>query len=541
MGLKTGAKILLNSFKPGLYNHNARQYNVYIDGELMRYKGLCDNNQANSPECIAQVAHNYMLGLVSDLEQLFKKRALGVYVYMDGVRRVKNKTMARAEYHMNTEIVRAYFKDICKNTGFPIVELDCGEAELTMYLQRDQAVDLNVFITCDSDMLSICYGHKPKLYYVDNPNETVPDNKYKYERLPRNEFIRNSNGNKVIDDNYSYCPIDENGRMYKVSDSCLWVNSLKNVECIGCDFISERLGLSPRVFRTMVCMCGTDFSNNILTESMLLGVMRASKDYLNDLNYLKTTRQIVCALLYYGLKFNGTIKRQPRNKTFENFEKTNIDTYEKNIEDYIQYISTGEMTKDEIKNMNMYEICMIYLDMMKMSECHKKRSYLQVWCISNSLSDVIRYVEYFRDALGRKTNKYRNNIKKSKANESVEGETPIKKSRGRKPKTRQNNTTASERIGISDIDELNKHDIGNNRHVMSVNINDNDDEVTTEMITDSSNADFLKELETIAITDSENDEDTEEHESAASTFFDSEEEMYRCLGHLLIPEPDFFH
>lgn len=389
MGLKNGAKTILRSFKPGLYNHNIKQYNIYIDGELMRYKGLSDDNLLSSPECIAQLAHNYMVGIISDITKMFGKMALGVFVYMDGPKRVRNKTLARAEYTMNTEIIRAYFKDICKNTGFPIVELDCGEAELTMYLQRDQTVDLNVFITADSDMLSICYGHRPRIHCVDDPTKVLTFDDIKIEKLPVNEIIRNSSGDKMIDNNSTYVENTDADVKYKIYDSCLWVNSLRDIDCIGCDFIAERLKLDTNVFRIMICMCGTDYSNNLLTESMLQNILYYGK--FQELNKLTTTRHIICALLYYGIKFNGSLKRPPKGNT--TFVDCNIDDYEKNVEAYVQYIGTGEMAKTDFNNMCMYKICFEYMELMGMDIYYTKRSCLQMWCTLNSLSDIIKNVD----------------------------------------------------------------------------------------------------------------------------------------------------
>lgn len=521
MGINTGAKILVNALKPGLYNHNAKQYNVYIDGELMRYKGLCDNTQANTSECVAQLAHDYMVRLVSDVERLLKRRALNIYVYMDGPKRVKNKTTTRAEQNMNADIIRATFKEICNNTGYSIIEMDCGEAELVMYLQRDQTIDLNVFITCDSDMASICYGHKPKMYYLDEPNKQLPDNKYSYARLPNNQFVRNSNGDIVVDGNCDYCPNADN-RRYRVVDSCLWMNCLKTVECIGCDFIAERLNITPRVFRTLVCMCGTDYSNNILTVTMIKGIMNVSKEGLTDINCLETTRQIICSLLYYGLKYNGTVKRQPKNT--ENFAPTNLVVYEQNVEDYIKYIATGEMTNDEIKNMNMFAVCQKYLTMMRMMECHKKRSFLKAWCGTYSMLDVIRFVDSydseddFMHIRRRRTKNNRNNIKNI---------------RRRKSKKASANTTPTKTITSTDFTT------NDNRHIVSMDITD-DGEVTAEVVVTNPDAELLKQLETIYVGDSENEDETT---SNTSTQFNSEDEMFRCMIHLTEPEPepDFFH
>nr|WDA64584.1 polh/gran [Oryctes rhinoceros nudivirus] len=340
MGIKNGAPKIITIVRRGLYNKRAKNYKIVIDGELMRYKGMVENNlnKHDAEEAIAGLSFNYMKNLVDQVSTFIGYRPKEVIVFMDGAR-VCNKESDRADFQFDAGLIRLTFKGLCYSYGYTVNELTHGESELQMYLQRDKTVELNVFITNDSDMISICYGHKPTLEHR-TPNNAV-DSIFE----PQSSNSTTGTTCPIIDLNCVYNP-----EKVKVLDSCVWINSGKIITAVGFDFIEDRIKFNTFVFRTFVSFCGTDFTSNLLTDSMVVGILLSEEEDIEVLNTLTDINDIACGLLMLGLRAGGTIKRFDDNAKSQMFLSTDVDQATRM---YLRYINSGVMENVPIPRPNM--------------------------------------------------------------------------------------------------------------------------------------------------------------------------------------------
>lgn len=371
---------LIEHFRRGLYNHKPTSYIVSVDGELIRYKGMVSANmtQHNAEEAVANTSCEYLVRTVIWIETYMGLRAREVIVYMDGAR-VANKTTARPECALDVTVIRATFMRLCAERGYRVHALLHGESELQMYLRRDRNVDLNVLLTRDSDMLSICYNHMPtflctktgsELRYADveqrglvassldqktatpeEDDEDEDDTTFGVRR--QNTASLNVMYDRITDINSVYTHAPEDG--VRVLDSCVWIvcgDSSKPMQFIGFDACAHRIGYNDTVFRTFAAMCGTDFTESMLTPSMFTGFFNAAgADEKRYINTLKDVSKIVASILYMGLKGGGEIKRGlGRVAGYQRpFNQNDITVA---LSMYYEYISTGSMANKRIPKFN---------------------------------------------------------------------------------------------------------------------------------------------------------------------------------------------
>ena len=162
MGLRHHRK-LRDHFKRGVFHKDAPNYNINVDGECLRYKGLVDDTWTlpDAEKRIAERSVECLKNIVEETQTYMGGKAPQcVKVYLDGLR-PPNKTTERAPKQFDSNLIKGHFKFYCMNEKYILHDLDEGESELKMYLQRDRNVALNIFITNDTDMMSICYNHSP--------------------------------------------------------------------------------------------------------------------------------------------------------------------------------------------------------------------------------------------------------------------------------------------------------------------------------------------------------------------------------------------
>nr|AHW98242.1 flap endonuclease [Nilaparvata lugens endogenous nudivirus] len=360
MGILDGYTIV-NHFTQGLYNKKPKHYNVYVDGKLMRYKGMiAENLTLPAPE--EAIAHTSFQSLVRILAALDTHLGLPyskVFVYMDG-ERVRNKTCDRPMFPYDTSLIRTTFKHYCIDLNYTVIELNYGESELQMYLDRDKSCDLNVFVTEDSDMLSICYNHQPTFIDSATSNtarecgdmyEFIYQNYQTPELLWSNEH--SSSNSSIQDSNNSYFfPANVN---YSVHDSCLWLaNKTKSqAVAIGMDLCRNRIRFNDLVFRTFLALKGTDFTSKsrMCTNSMVQPFLNSS---LDDINFINSQSEklyhdkhplcwnyIAVAILFLSTKCKrgSTLVRNSSCPTFK------ADDLEHLLSIYYKYVTTGIMNE----------------------------------------------------------------------------------------------------------------------------------------------------------------------------------------------------
>ena len=326
-----------------IFNAHPRLYNIIIDGEIMRYKGFLDNvmHNAGAEHVIATISTDCTVKIVNEIEQLLTKGTRNeVLIYMDG-KRVSHKFHRPTMNHdVDMALIRTLYTDRCINQGYRVIALKEGEAELNMYTRRftDRGVlfdtdglpldgtkvpvDLNVFITGDSDFLSICYGHLPM-----NSNCT------NLEKFDRTALIMAGYPIEYSKASYEMDHTNKNRSLFSNSyndditlrDSALWVrtrNGALTNQMYGMDGISDVFGFTIPAFRIFIAMCGTDFTKPILTKTMIQSIMNSHKsdrDLINDLtrtynpfmmeNEIQYSK-IYAAFLFMGIKYRqATIKK----------------------------------------------------------------------------------------------------------------------------------------------------------------------------------------------------------------------------------------
>lgn len=278
MGIESGANEIISLFERGLYSARPDRYTISVDGELILYKGMTQDNlsRRNAEEYIAVDSYNYLVNLCAKIEQMMQQQQQQqslphkhiehkITIYMDSVsERVMNKKVRTQQISsIDSTLMRSLFITMCERNGRIFVEQlgKGGESELQMYLLRDKSCPLNIFITNDSDFISIAYNHRPTctttmtLRDIANAAAAV---------------AAAASTHKIIDQNFTYEKSD------KIADSCLWIKCSGNksaIQAYGLDYNARLVGFSTTAFRLLVALCGTDFTTNILTSSMIRNIV----------------------------------------------------------------------------------------------------------------------------------------------------------------------------------------------------------------------------------------------------------------------------
>lgn len=347
MGILNG-NVILSKFHKGLYNRNAKNYEIYVDGELMRYKGMTSENlvKHDAEHGVAYTALAYLCKLIDSLKRHFGKPADKVTVFMDG-QRVTNKLTRATTLQIDANLVRVLFVNGCVNAGMSVNNLVYGESELQMHMKHNKEQSLIVYITCDTDLLSILYGHKPtisdELIDFRKSNDNYDQQQQQQQQIDVNDcpyVISTSTSsnecNVFQDSNLIY----ETNRM-DIKDSIVWLNCAKDVVVLyGMDNTICNGKFEPLVFRTFMAVCGTDFTPSAFTNSMIANIFNVDYEDLKFVNKLTDVFDIFVCLLVIGYKSGGVLKQKnkPRNSNVQRQEFVDMINY------YIVYVTTGIMT-----------------------------------------------------------------------------------------------------------------------------------------------------------------------------------------------------
>lgn len=405
MGIKNGVRHIkeIFAFQRGLWHRNILQmpiaskpdeikdslrYNVYVDGELMRFKGMCGDNMRahNREEIIAQAAFTYMVDLISRFEAYIGHPSTNVIVYMDGKRPCnKESRFHDAPETIDHSFIRTCFTYLLADHGIDVVQLKDGESELQMYLRRDKSAHLNVFVTDDSDFIAIAYNHQPNvkcrwdrtpspiitsynelilahnnltedqecllaLMACDGP-KTDTGIKFPINEIEKQDILSRLCAKKSTEQlsKYTSAPnkatmLDQNDyydtRFYEVTDSCLWLKCQAGdqIPMFGMDFTTFH-DLTPRHFRIFLSLCGTDFTKDLFTDSMIRSVIQSYPNRIRFINTLDDICEITA--MFYATARAGSIhgKRRPKGwTTSQTFDAEHLQRY---LSQYLNYIETG--------------------------------------------------------------------------------------------------------------------------------------------------------------------------------------------------------
>lgn len=429
MGLKNGNQHISIACENGLYHRRAKNYNIVFDGEYIRYKGLTEVNcvKHNAEEAIAVAAFEYSQNIIDKVQNYLGWRPKQVLYFMDG-QRVLNKEVKRRSRvgNFDEHLIRSFFKMLCSERGYNVVQLDVGEAELQMYRQRDQTnVELNIFVTNDSDTLSIMYGHVPTIKYscstssLPNTATTIstPTASTTTATTTTSSSLLSDDKERILIDDVSIlekfiiipnhteqmldvrCKFNDRNSYYNdnisVLDSCVWLSTSRGgeIKMIGFDFICTRLRYQPLQFHTFIACCGTDFTNNLLTDSMINGILYASDEDVLFINTLTDIHKLIGCFLILGLRING------RLKLLENAEVLKREIFDANklalsIDLYVNYITNGVMDPIESpQQLKMGLATRHYLAAMRDGNDCFTLNALRNWALNVNLSDVVHKLD----------------------------------------------------------------------------------------------------------------------------------------------------
>jgi hypothetical protein len=357
MGIRLGNR-LANLVGVGLYHQAAKKYRIYVDGEMMRYKGMIEENMTteNAEIAIAKGSFAYLNQLINTIEEHLSRRCIEVIVYMDG-ERVRNKVTNRKEYPFDSKVIRNTFVNLCKTRGFMVHLLKQGESELQMYLNRDQTSQLNAFVTSDSDMLSICYGHVPK--YQEREVDVSPI-----------EQVMPIKTREIRDNNFKYSVKNK----LVVTDSCVWINPKKDaLTFIGFDLLGD---FDTLPFKVLAMLCGTDFTPSLITASMLESIFVATSEEKNIINSITDPLLLAAAFVYLGVKHRGRLCKLygglPSNY------KDACANFQLMMVTYLEYINEGCMRDIVMPRPNMGVVSRCLLTFMGSGGFTIQK--LQQWC-----------------------------------------------------------------------------------------------------------------------------------------------------------------
>lgn len=378
MGIKIAAEQFIVKFSyGGKYNQKATTYNVYVDGELMRFKGLVEMNmtQHQVELEVAKTSFSHLQKLLKQVTSHMLQAPQQIYVYMDG-KRVSNKEVRTNTYKTSYDekVLRAMFMDLCTHNGMKVVALDEGESELMMFLQRDRTTNLNMFMTCDSDMLSIMYGHKPTIA-CDGSCHSGPTSG-DFEAAGNNCY-------EILDRSLVYT--EEFAP--RVTDSAVWYHFNKEI-FIGMDYVEEMLQLRPLQFRTLMACCGTDFTNAILTETMARAFLNIDAKDIEYINGLTDLHEIVGCFIMLGVRVGQlkVLKGQTEQVPFD------ANAFIKVIKAYTFYIETGCMTQETLVRQDMATAVRQYIAAMRNGNRSFALKEIRNWSIQRQLCDGIAFL-----------------------------------------------------------------------------------------------------------------------------------------------------
>lgn len=459
MGLKTGQTKILDILSTGLYNRNARNYSIYVDGDIIRYKGMTSSNimSHNACEAIANTAFEYMMSVLLNIETMFSSKPKEIIVYMKRYVQSLPTTSTQIRTMNDIRLIRDIFKGKCILNNFKIYD---GETTVHLYHKRDRTNCLNIFVTSDSIMIPLTYDHQAiKNSTCDLKNTTKTDdddggdtvvNPLATRTIPKifkitairrtGEIISPKNIKSASLTTTTTTPttttteaekniIENRNNFYteecEILDSCLWINNTNlSITAIGCDFNAEKMRYNHLAFLTFCSMCGTAFTSNILTESMIASILKASDTDVAFVNTLTDVKLLIYAFIYLGVKNGGilkpfltrrlfvtpddnddinqyteaTISNEQMKKNVLNCIKTaasrktnlNLLQYSINIRHYINYIKIGSMDQFKFYYIHVQLLCRNILVDLGYKSCNStrfKKNSLYTW--ANAKSNTI--------------------------------------------------------------------------------------------------------------------------------------------------------
>lgn len=312
-------------FRNGIYNRSSGTYCLNIDGDFiynMARSELVEQEKSKKTQSLNDEFFKPYL----NAEAKISSRA---HTYIHHIIENLGKLLGRVPDHVVIFLCAGLsrFRESCRTCFFDIISIHPYMSSTQMYVQRNQNYNLNVFLTHDADILVRAYSHEA--FIMDNLDFRIEGGLYSHPSL---------NADGFSDINVSYNHTDG----ISVRDSCVWLcpKIMDRLCLISFDSIRVQAGFFPRQFRILAALCGNDYIEGLLSDSMLLGIMNICISDRVIINGLSNIIEIVTAFIYLGIKYNG-IPKKPKNPIIFKYSGKEFAYFENSIRNYLRFIDTG--------------------------------------------------------------------------------------------------------------------------------------------------------------------------------------------------------
>lgn len=362
--------LLFPKTKHGYGNINPKTCGIYVDGEFMRYRGYVSNNLTsdNAEVNCANTAFYRLEKVLTEIFDLFPNAIKTVVIYFDG-KRPETKVIRQNAFNIDQKTERDLFKGFCSKK-YEIKQLDTGESEKMMFFERNMENDANIFVTGDSDILSIAYSDKML-------DETEPT-------FFEGQILANLDNTITVRNN-------------PVKDSIMWYRVMENCALYGLDFICHEYGLKKLPMTVLIGMQQTDYTNGLFTKSMLAStckVLTMEPKLVEEINKMDKIMDIMGAFYYVCVQSNFTFKKSNEvGGSCDYMDAVNT------VNSYVSYIVNKIPEEFMVfTKCNCYTIGVIFLSALsgfRVLDFVKAKKYLSILPLDESivrLNENIKYI-----------------------------------------------------------------------------------------------------------------------------------------------------
>lgn len=257
-------------------------YTILVDGNLSLFRGAV--NGCSDPHQIAGTAYRILQTLMQSLPVKIEK----IIVYFDGqspTRKANTSRKRAINLKFDVQAALAEYKRLLSDSWYVVNQLKVGESEMQMILDRDHTKP-TILVTNDSDVYHIAYGKystdAAPLYLLLGGSVC---NSLNAKRPSTTTMLRGSESGaeaEAVDDTTTTtttAAADAAGvKLYKApsstSDACEpQTQPIKGYAFVNLNKFNVH-GMPRTLFSALVTMMGTDYTQTLLTPTMVSAVCK---------------------------------------------------------------------------------------------------------------------------------------------------------------------------------------------------------------------------------------------------------------------------
>lgn len=161
------------------------EFKVVIDGDLLLHKGI--HKDVVDPCEVGFNSFNYLQRILKNIKE--KCKVSSSWIYFDGVSpnmkrgvQIKRK---RNSYKVNIKQAMDAFIKLCEESEIIVHKLNFGESEIEMVLENFETTPL-ILVTTDTDVYNVCYNRCTHPLYMYKDGKFVNLKKFHINKLSRN-------------------------------------------------------------------------------------------------------------------------------------------------------------------------------------------------------------------------------------------------------------------------------------------------------------------------------------------------------------------